>query len=142
MPSVSSTTTIGKPVEAVFEYVTSVANHKAWQAGILEAKVTPEGPLGVGSTYQYTTEVMGRKIQSAMQISAWEPNKKWAVKTTGVPNAVETVYVFQPAGGGTQLTISMELSGGYPPMAEPMIKQQMQKSLEEQGARIKQFVEK
>jgi hypothetical protein len=36
----------------------------------------------------------------------------------------------------------MELSGGYPAVAEGMVKQQMQKSLEEQGMRIKQIVEK
>jgi hypothetical protein len=36
----------------------------------------------------------------------------------------------------------MELTSGYPAAAEAMIKQQMQKSLEEQGNRIKQMVEK
>ena len=85
MPSVSSTVTIGQPVEKVFAYVVDVANHKAWQAGILDAKVSPDGPLGVGSTYQYTSEVMGHRLQTAMQISAFVPNQKWAVKTTGVP---------------------------------------------------------
>ena len=41
----------------------------------------------------------------------------------------------------TNLTISMELSGGYPAAAEGMIKNQMQKSLDEQGKRIKRMVE-
>ena len=142
MPSVSSTVTISQPVEKVFAYVVNVANHKAWQAGILDAKVSPDGPLGVGSTYQYTSEVMGHRLQTAMQISAFEPNQKWAVKTTGVPTPVETVYTFEPAGSGTRLTVSMELAGGYPKAAEAMVKQQMQKSMDEQAARIKQMVEK
>ena len=78
-----------------------------------------------------------------MQVSAFEQNKKWAVKTTGVPKPVETVYLFEDAGGTTKLTISMELpAGAYPAMAEGMIKQQMQKTLQEQGERIKQFVER
>jgi hypothetical protein len=68
-------------------------------------------------------------------------NKKWSVKTTGVPRPVETVYAFDGTGNTTNLTITMELSGGYPAAAEAMIKQQMQKSLDEQGARIKQIVE-
>jgi hypothetical protein len=142
MPSVSATTTINQPVDKVFNYVVTVDNHKAWQAGILDARLTPPGPAALGSVYTYTTEVMGRRIESAMKVSAFEPNKKWAVQTTNVPRPVETAYLFEPAGAGTQLTISMELTGGYPAMAEAMVKQQMQKSLDEQAQRIKQFVEK
>jgi uncharacterized protein YndB with AHSA1/START domain len=141
MASVSSEITVNQPVEKVFGYVVNVANHKAWQAGILEAKLTPDGPAAVGSIYTYTTEVMGRRMETKMQISALEPNHKWAVKTTGVPTPVETVYLFEPAGAGTKLTVSMELSGGYPKAAEAMVKQQMQKSMNEQAARIKQMVE-
>ena len=84
---------------------------------------------------------MGRRMETQLQVSAYELNKKWCVKTTGVPRPVETVYAFDGAGNTTNLSISMELSGGYPAAAEAMVKQQMQKSLDEQGARIKQIVE-
>jgi uncharacterized protein YndB with AHSA1/START domain len=141
MASVASSITINQPVDKVFAYVTDVANHKAWQASILEAKVTPDGPIGVGSTYHYTSDVMGHRMQSQMQVSAYEPNKKWSVTTVGVPTPVETVYAFEAVGNTTHLTISMELTGGYPAAAEAMVKQQMQKSLDEQGSRIKQMVE-
>lgn len=141
MTAITSDFTINQPVEKVFAYVVGVENHKAWQAGIADAKVTPAGPVGLGSTYTYTTQVMGRRIETQMQVSAFEQNKKWAVKTVGVPKPMETVYLFEPAGGATHLTISMELpAGAYPAMAENMMKQQMQKSLQEQGARIKQLV--
>ena len=140
MPSVSSEVTIDQPVEKVFGYVVDVSNHKAWQAGILEATISPAGPPALGSIYQYTSQVMGRKMQTAMQISAFEQNRKWAVKTTGVPTPVETVYMFEPTGAGTKLTVSMELAGGYPKVAEGMVMQQMKKSLDEQATRIKQMV--
>jgi uncharacterized protein YndB with AHSA1/START domain len=142
MASVSFSIDINRPVDQVFSYVTNVDNHKAWQAGILEAKMTPPGPVGVGSTYHYTSEVMGRRFETQMRVSALEQNKKWSIQTTGVPKPVETVYDFEAVGSATRLTISMELSGGYPAVAEGMVKQQMQKSLEEQGMRIKQIVEK
>ena len=71
---------------------------------MLEAKVTPDGPIDVGSTYHYTSEVMGHRMQTQLQVSAFEPNKKWGVKTTGVPTPVETVYLFEAAGSGTKLT--------------------------------------
>jgi hypothetical protein len=85
---------------------------------------------------------MGNRMESQMQVSAFEQNKSWSVTTTGVPTPVETVYSFEAAGDTTTLAISMELAGGYPAAAEAAVKQQMQKSLDDQGSRIKQMVEK
>ena len=140
MATASSTTVINQPVDKVFNYVVDVNNHLAWQAGIKAAKAAPAGPVAAGTVYTYTSEVMGRKMDTSMKVSKFEANKTWAIETTGVPRPVETVYSFAPEGAGTKLTISMELSGGFPAAAEGMIKQQMQKSLEEQGARIKQMM--
>jgi uncharacterized membrane protein len=142
MASVSCSVTINQPVDKVFAFVTTVENHTAWQRGILQAKLTPAGPLAVGSIYHYITEALGRRIETQMQVSALEPNHVWSVKTVGVPRPVETVYLFEPEGDATKLTISMELAGGYPAAAEAMVKQQMQKSLQDQCNRVKQMVEK
>jgi hypothetical protein len=76
MASVSSSVTINQPVGKVFAYVTGVENHKVWQAGILDAKVTPAGPVGVGSIYHYTSQVMGRKMETQLQVSAFELSSK------------------------------------------------------------------
>src|SRR5258707_15076450 len=142
MASVSYSTIINKPVDKVFGYVTNVENHTAWQAGIQGAQLTPAGPVALGSVYHYTVEVMGRKIESQMEVSAFEPNQKWSVKTMGTPRPVETVYLFENMGDTTKLTISMDLTGGYPAAAEAMVKQQMEKSLTDQGNTIKTFAER
>jgi uncharacterized protein YndB with AHSA1/START domain len=142
MASASSSITINQPVSKVFSYVTAVENHTAWQPGIQSAQLTPPGPVGVGSVYHYTTEVMGKRYETQIQVSAFEPNKKWATKTVGVPRPVETVYVFEEAGNATHLTISMDLTGGYPAAAEGMVKAQMQKAFDEQALRIKNILEK
>lgn len=142
MPSVSSLVIINQPVEKVFNYVISVENHKAWQAGILEAKLSPPGPVGFGSIYTYTSEMMGRKFETKMAVSAFELNKKWSVKTLGIPQPVETAYAFEAVGAATKLVVSMELSGGFPAAAEAMVKQQMQNSMTEQAQRMKQNLER
>ena len=143
MTSVSSSTTINKPVETVFNVVTQPEIMKAMAPGILDVKLTPPGPMAMGSMLHYTSEYAGKKYESATQVSAYEPNKKWAFKTTGVPKPMEQVYVFEPAGAGTKLTISVELiPGSYPAAAEPMQIANWQKILAETGAKIKQFAEK
>jgi uncharacterized protein YndB with AHSA1/START domain len=139
MTTVSASTTINQPAATVFSYLVDVKNHTTWNTSLKEASVTPDGPVAVGSTYNYVTEVMGQKYPSAMQVSAYQENKVWAVKVVG-PNPVETVYQFDEAGGATTLTITMELAGGYPAAAEGAIKAQMQKSLVDQGNAIKAAV--
>ena len=143
MTSVSSSTTINQPVEKVFGMLTLAETQKNMQPGILDVKLTPPGAVALGSIYHYTSEYAGKKYESAVQVSAFEPNKKWATKTTGVPKPVETVYAFEPVGGGTKMTISTELvPGSFPAAAEPAIKAQWQKTFDESCVRIKQMVEK
>ncbi len=143
MTVVSSSTTINAPVAKVFKFLTDVANHKQWQPSLLEATVTPAGPIAVGSIYHYTTDVMGTKYPSQIQVSAYELNKKWSFKTMGVPRPMETAYTFEAAGSATKLTIAMDMpAGAYPPAAEPAILQQTQKSLDDICAKVKQVLEK
>ena len=141
MTTASASITIFQPVDKVFDYMIDVGNHKAWQAGILEATVTPAGPIDVGSTYHYTTEVMGRRFETHLEVTAYEKNSKWSV-TTGVPQSFETAYLFEAVDNNMKLTISMEMTGAYPAAAEEMVKQQTQKNFEEQCAKIKQMLEK
>ena len=143
MTSVSSSTTINQPVEKVFGFVSDIESQMKMQPSILAVKVTPPGPVALGSMLHYTSEYAGKKYESAVQVSAYEPNKKWATKTTGVPKPMETVYVFEPAGSGTKMTVSTELvPGSYPAAAEPTIKAQWQKTFDETCAHVKQMVEK
>jgi uncharacterized protein YndB with AHSA1/START domain len=142
MATVSFDITINQPVEKVFDYLTNPINHKTWQAGILDAKVTPDGPIAVGSIYHYTTQVMGRKMETQLQVSAFEPNKTWSVKTINVPTSVETSYTFEPVGNATKLTLSMNMTGGFPAAAEGIMKNQLQKTLADQGNNIKKILEK
>src|SRR5438045_168182 len=107
MPTVSQQVTINQPVQKVFDYLTNVANHPSWQAGIQSAAITPPDTVGLGSVYTYVTDVMGTKYESKMEVSAFEPNRLWQVKVVGMPNAPITTYNFDDQGGATQMTISM-----------------------------------
>src|SRR5579859_7667624 len=98
MTNVMYSVTIEQPVDKVFAYVTNVSNHLKWQQGILDAKISPEGPVGLGSIYCYTSEVMGRRMETQLRVSAFEPNKRWNVTTTGVPRPMETAYTFENEG--------------------------------------------
>ena len=143
MTTVLSSITINQPVEKVFSLIADPANQKALQPGILDVKITPPGPVAVGSLLHYTTEYAGKKYESAVQVSAYEPNKKWATKTTGTPKPMETVYAFEPAGAGTKVTVSTELIPGcFPAAAEGTMKAYWQKVFDDICRSLKQMAEK
>ncbi|KAA3643312.1 MAG: DUF3284 domain-containing protein [Chloroflexi bacterium] len=142
MPTVTCSTTINQSADKVFAYLTDVKNHTSWQAAIESATISPDGPAALGSVYEYTTDVMGQKMKSQMEITSFEENKKWGVSTVGVPTTTTTVYDFEDEGGSTKLTITMELAdGAYPAAAEAMVVAETEKNLVKQAETIKAAVE-
>jgi uncharacterized protein YndB with AHSA1/START domain len=141
MDTLTTTITINCPVDEIFNWLTDFANHKQWQPNLVEAEVTSPGPLGVGATYRYVSEVMGRRFPSTGEVTAYEPNRVWGQKSHDGPAPVETIYQFEPGESSTKLTVTMiTVMGGFP-SAGSFVKGQLKKSLEEQNERLKQIME-
>ena len=96
---------IERPVDEVFAFVTNVENAPRWQAWAEEAKMTSEGPLGVGTKYIYACRILGRRIESTGEFTAYEPNRRYGWKVTSGPIQAEADYVFESLNGGTRVTI-------------------------------------
>jgi len=142
MPTISYSVVINQSADKIFNHLIDLDAQKSRMPGLKAATLTPPGPVALGSIYTYTTEVMGRNYDSKVQVSAFEPNKKWATKTIGLPNSTETSYTLEPAGAGTKTTIEMVVpAGAYPAAAEGAIMQQMQKSLVDTANGLKAALE-
>ena len=141
MITVESSVVINKPVAEVFAFVTDNANSIKWQGGV-EA-VIPDGPPNVvGSKYTEVRKFIGRDMKSTLQVTAFEPNVKWAAKVLTGPVPYEVTAAFEAAGGGTKF--STRVVGepkGFFKMAEGMLKGQLQTSLDEDGRRLKKLLE-
>lgn len=141
MINVSSSVVIDKPVADVFAYTTDPNTATAWQSGV--DAVVPDGPQDVvGSKYTEVRKFMGQEMKSTLQITAYEKNAKWAAKVLNGPVPYEVTQTFTPEGGGTRLTT--EVVGepkGFFKIAEGALKGQLQKSLDEDGQRLKQVLE-
>ena len=141
MDTLTTTITIKRPAEEIFGWLTNFSNHTQWQPNLVEAVGTSPGPVGVGTTYRYVAEVMGRKFPSTGEVTAYEPNRIWGQKGHGGPVPVEMIYQFEAAGSNTKITVTMNAPmGGYPGTGG-FVKQQLKKSLDEQNVRLKQILE-
>jgi carbon monoxide dehydrogenase subunit G len=146
MATLETSVTIGKPIEQVFKFITDLDNQKKLSSYI--TGVEADGPVKLGTKYKIETTSMGHKNVTNNEVVAFEPNKKFGVKTLAAPPAsdVTNTYLLEAAGSGTKLTLQMEavlVPAGMPnvPGMEDMMKKQMMAGLETSLAALKKLIE-
>ncbi len=140
MAIVETSISISKPVEKVFVFLTDLQNQTKLNGSLTEIAVG--GPVAVGTHVKMKGTVMGRTFETDNEITALEPNKKFAMKTKAAPPAsdVTNTYLLEPEGNGTKLTIQMDtviMAMGM----EAMVKNQLKTSLDTTLAAMKKAIE-
>ena len=99
---------VNKSAEQVWEFITNLDNQKKLSTYITGIEVS--GPLQMGTKYKIETTSMGMKNVTTNEVVAFEPNKKFGVKTFAPPPAsdVTNTYILEPDGDGTKLTLQMD----------------------------------
>ena len=143
MARIEASVVIYRPVEEVFAFVTDYETHQQWQSGIVEAKVTSDGPLGVGSQYTYVMQMLGRRVETAGEITEHEPPRKHGWKATSAPFPVfQGGFLFEPIEGGTRVTVLAEAEvGGFFKLAEPLAIRMVRRQLETPLVNLKDILE-
>lgn len=144
MIKVEVSTIINRPIEEVFAFVTDHRNDVRWQDGLLEVRLTPDGPVSVGTQVHEVRKFMGRRIESTGVISEFIPNVKSARKTLDGPTEVEGYLAFEPVDGGTRVTQHMEMkSGGFMALglAQPLVSSGLRRALEKNFGDLKDLLE-
>ena len=105
--------------------------------------VLPEGPANVvGSKYTEVRKFMGQDMKSTMEITAFEINTKFSAKVIKGPVPFEVTASYEASGSGTKMTTKVEGEPkGFFKVAEGMLQGQLEKSLEEDGNRLKRILE-
>lgn len=134
---------INQPIEKVFEFVGNPENDSLWQTQIQEAKITSDGPIGVGSTTSQTAHFLGRGIETTGEITKYERNRMFAWKSTSGPIPGEGQTTVEAEGEGqTKVTIMANLDiGGFFKLAEPLVARSGRRQIEANMANLKDILE-
>ena len=89
MATIETSVNISKPVEEVFAFVTNLDNQKKLSSFITGLQV--DGPVQLGTKYVIETTSMGNVIKTTNEVVAFEPNKKFGIKTFAAPPASGTI---------------------------------------------------
>jgi ligand-binding SRPBCC domain-containing protein len=133
---------INRPVEEVFSFLSNFANNSQWEPGILESKQVSPAPMGAGTQLMDVRKVMGRKVETTYEVTAYEPNKRFAIKSTSGPVRVKASYSFEPVDGGTRVTDAAEFeTSGFFRLLQPIFALTVKKQMKANFAKIKQVLE-
>ena len=77
MARAEASVVIKRPAAAVFAFLTDLEKGTQWQASVMAASKTSEGPVGVGATGREVRRFMGRQMESTFEVTEFEPEGKY-----------------------------------------------------------------
>ena len=80
MITVERSIQIDKPAADVFAYSSNYDNATKWQGGVESVEVDGNGNQ-VGGKYIEVRKFLGREMRTTLEVTAYEPDVKWAAKT-------------------------------------------------------------
>ena len=141
MISTQVTIVINRPLEEVFAYLSDLENNMNWRAGMIEAKKTSAGPIGVGTTYRLVNSVFGRRIESEAEVIEYVPNQRIATRNKSGP-PVETTRSVEPVVEGTRATFAVKADlSGVMKVAEPLLATMAKRRVEGLAADLKDLMD-
>ena len=139
----SMSVTIGRPVEDCFRVLTTPELTPKWSANAVEEQLTSPGPVGLGSTRRAVVRAGGgRTSTNETVVTAFEPNRRVAMRTISAPVPFEAEWVFTSLADGTRVdwTWSFEFTG-VARLIGPLFSAYFKRSLQHDLARLKQQME-
>lgn len=142
MIKIEHSVVINRHIKEVFAFASDVEKKSQWSAEVLEAKKTSEGPLGVGTTFKAVGRFLGRRIENTLEVTQYEPNRKFGFKSTSGPVQTEYTDTFESVEGGTKVTVVLEAeTGGFFKLAQPILARMVRRQFKTNYANLKDILE-
>lgn len=107
MTKVSSSITINKPVEEVFEYMASPHNGPAFIPNLNEnTNISPEED-GVGQKFDWRFNMAGVDLSGKAEVVEYTPPTKVVISSKGEADSMWT-YLLEELDGGTKVSIEVD----------------------------------
>lgn len=130
MVTIDKSVSIARTPQEVFDYISDPANDAAWISGSESSEWITDPPHGVGSRQRSVQRFLGRRLESEVEITNWEPPEQMAAKfSKPFPGEFTTRLVAQ--GDGTELQLSGQIEvGGFFRIAEGLVSRQLDRTME------------
>jgi carbon monoxide dehydrogenase subunit G len=136
-------TLIDRPIKDVFAFAANPNNMPKWNSAVASLEQITPGEVGVGTKFKSKAELMGRKIEGEMQVTAYEPDTKCGFEVNAGPMKVNLTLSFKTVGTGTKISLNAQGNpAGFFKLAEGVMVGRVKSMMEENLARLKSQLEK
>ena len=143
MINIDLSTLIDRPVKDVFAFVSNLNNMSKWNSAVVSLQQVTPGAVGIGTKFKSVGEMMGRRIEGDVQVTAYEPDNKTGFQMQAGPVQVNVTINFKTVGTGTKVSLNAQGNpGGLFKLAEPVMAGRVKALMEENLARLKSVLEK
>lgn len=133
---------VDRPIKDVFAFVSNPNNMSQWNSAIVSLQQATPGAVAVGTKFKTVGEMMGRRIEGEMQITALEPDTKCGFQVNAGPMQVNLTLSFKTVGTGTKVSLNAQGNpGGIFKLAEGVMAGQVKSMMEGNLARLKSSLE-
>lgn len=142
MAKVEVSVVVKRPVEEVFSFVVNPANFSKWESGIIQSNQISDGPIGVGTTMREVGPFLGREIETTLEFTEYEPNRRFSMKSISGPIPMQGTYTFESVEGGTKVTLTGEFQiGGFLKLVKPIVVYMAKRGLKADHKNLKELLE-
>ena len=140
MIRIELTVEIARPPEDVFELLSDIDRLSEWQASAVEAHTN--GPLAEGSRVAEKRRLLGREVDTELEVAAYEPPKRLTLRSLGGPVDFTVDHELTARGGGTVLRFVAEAQpGGLLRLTEPVLARTAEHEFRQDFDRLKELLE-
>ena len=131
---------ISRPPEDVFAALSDLERLPDWQDSALESRC--EGPLRQGAHVVERRRIMGREIETELEVTEYDPPRRLTLKALTGPVRFTVEHELSKNGGSTALRVTGEgKPTGALRCAAPMVKRQAEHELRGDFERLKEQLE-
>jgi hypothetical protein len=127
--------------QEIFDYLIDVARLPEWQSSAIMARA--DGPLAEGVRIAERRRVLGREVESELEVTAFEPPRRFALKALSGPVRFTVDHTLVEDGAMTLVHVVAEAEPGtFMKLAEPLLARTAQQELRSDFDRLKEAVER
>jgi uncharacterized protein YndB with AHSA1/START domain len=135
-------TRIERPVEEVAAFAGDPGNAPSWYVNIESVRWQTDPPVRVGSRMDFVATFLGRRIEYTYEVVELVPGKRLVMRTAQGPFPMQTTYAWEPADGGTQMTLRNNGSPtGFARVAAPVMELAMRRAMTKDLLALKRRLE-
>jgi len=140
MAKADGSVTINQPIDQVFDYLVTnyPSNLQKWSPAVQQIQQTTPGPISIGTIFSQVRTVQGKPVAANIEVTDFQSMQRFALRGQGAEQVIQVTYTLAPVGhAATSVAVAIDLEGGFPRLAAPMVGRQIKKEIEEDLDRLK-----